>query len=177
MSAVTEASGLLLTPTSPDDPSALWLMERLSAALFEITGDSGQSSFAATDFTPPGGLFVVARDASSDAALGCGGYRFSATGIAELKRMHAVPESRGVGRATLAFLEERAAEAGYVELRLSTRAVNVHAVSFYERNGYTRIANFGTYQGRPESVCLAKPLSATSSRVRSGPLRQGPASP
>lgn len=50
------------------------------------------------------------------------------------------------------FLEHRAAEMGYDALLLSTRLVNQGAVSFYERNGYLRIPNYGRYQDRPEAV-------------------------
>jgi ribosomal protein S18 acetylase RimI-like enzyme len=47
---------------------------------------------------------------------------------------------------------------GYETLRLSTRLVNQTAVSFYERNGYRRIPNYGRYQGRDEAVCFEKML-------------------
>lgn len=97
-----------------------------------------------------------------DNALGCGAYRPIQKGVAELKRMFAIPASKGVGSAVLNDLERRAKADGCRELWLETRLVNSRAVRFYERNGYRRIPNFGKYVGRPEAVCFAKTLGRES---------------
>ncbi|SFU76973.1 GNAT family N-acetyltransferase [Pseudoduganella namucuonensis] len=155
--------GVRVEALAPDAPEALALLEELSAALSAITGDSGRSSFDPADVRGPMARFVVARDGGG-AALGCGAFRPMATGeagegpAAEVKRMYARPGRRGVGGAILAFLEAEAAALGYRVLRLSTRLVNTRAVAFYEARGYARIANFGRYAAKPESVCFEKRL-------------------
>ena len=142
----------------PDDPLALLLLDRLSEVLAEITGDSGRSSFDPRDLMLPKSLFVVGR-AADGTPLGCGAYRPLADGVAEVKRMFAAPGTSGVGSAVLAYLEASARADGYREIWLETRRVNERAVRFYRRHGYGEIANYGRYVGRPEAICLAKPLA------------------
>lgn len=144
-------------PVHPSDPTALQLLDQLSDTLAGITGDSGRSSFDPSDVEGAGATFVLAYDAQGN-ALGYGAYRPLQKGVAELKRMFAIPASKGVGSAVLNDLERRAEADGYRELWLETRLVNSRAVQFYERNGYRRIPNFGKYVGRPEAVCFAKTL-------------------
>lgn len=155
-------SGLTLSSADPSHPDAARLMDQLSDALQEITGDSGRSSFDPEDIRNGGRLFVIARDREGN-AVGCGAYRPLQPGIAELKRMYAVPGSRGIGLAILSYLERQARAAGYEALWLETRRVNDRAVRFYERNGYARIPNFGNYAGRPEAVCFEKKLTWSGS--------------
>ncbi|WP_346900410.1 GNAT family N-acetyltransferase [uncultured Roseibium sp.] len=151
-------AGLTLFAADPGHPDAACLMDRLSETLQEITGDSGRSSFDPDEVRNAGSLFVIARDGDGN-ALGCGAYRPLQPRIAELKRMYAVPGSRGVGLAILRYLERQARADGYEGLWLETRRVNDRAVRFYERNGYARIPNFGKYAGRPEAVCFEKRLT------------------
>jgi GNAT superfamily N-acetyltransferase len=144
-------------PVHPLDPIAVRLLDQLSGTLSGITGNSGRSSFDAADVEGYGASFVLAYDARGN-ALGCGAYRPLGDGVAELKRMFAIPGSKGVGSAILDHLETGAKADGYREVWLETRLVNSRAVQFYERNGYRRIPNFGKYVGRPEAVCFAKNL-------------------
>lgn len=65
----------------------------------------------------------------------------------------------GAGNQILSYLESKAREMGYQVLRLETRKVNETAVSFYLRNGYQIISNYGQYETRTESVCFEKKLS------------------
>ncbi len=146
-----------LSPADPGHPDAVTLMGGLSDVLQKITGDSGQNSFDPDDVRSAGSHFVIARDPAGN-PLGCGAYRPNQPGIAELKRMYAVPESKGVGLAILRYLEQQAGSDGYEAIRLETRLVNDRAIQFYERNGYARIPNFGKYAGRPEAVCFEKRL-------------------
>jgi GNAT superfamily N-acetyltransferase len=142
----------------PDDPVALPLLDRLSETLAAITGDSGRSSFDPHDLMLPKSLFVIAR-AADGVAVGCGAYRPLGDGVAGVKRMFALPGTSGVGSAVLAYLERCAQDDGYREIWLETRRVNERAVRFYRRHGYREIENYGRYVGRPEAICLAKPLT------------------
>lgn len=146
-----------IEPVRPSDPVAVSLLQQLSETLEALTGSSGSSSFDPADVDGPGALFVAAYD-EGDRPVGCGAYRPLSDGVAEVKRMFAVPGTQGVGAAILAFLERAALMDGYHALWLETRLVNERAVRFYEKHGYGRIANFGKYVGRPEAVCFAKEL-------------------
>ncbi|CCE02967.1 GNAT family N-acetyltransferase [Bradyrhizobium sp. STM 3809] len=146
---------------SRDDPAssdAEALLAELSAALAEMTGDSGRTSFDPDDVRGPRACFLIARDGAGQ-AVGCGALRPLEADIAEVKRMYARRGSSGVGSAILAQLETVAASLGYAAIRLETRLVNARAVGFYERHFYRRIPNYGRYVGRPEAVCFEKALS------------------
>jgi GNAT superfamily N-acetyltransferase len=101
---------------------------------------------------------MVARDAEGQ-LVGCGALRPLSAEIAEVKRMYARSQARGVGTAVLQALESYANENGYTTLWLETRRVNVQAVQFYLRRGYRPIANYGKYERNPAAVCFEKHIS------------------
>jgi len=146
-----------LEVADPESPAAQELLARLSETLQQITGSSGTASFDVSDVKLERACFVIARSVTG-AAVGCGAIRPLEAGVAELKRMFALPGSKGVGQAVLGFLEGKAVEFGYGQIWLETRKVNERAVSFYLRHGYQAIASYGRYVGRPEAVCLGKHL-------------------
>lgn len=148
----------LIGIADPRSSESEQLLAHLSRTLERITGSSGADSFRPDDFLADGACFVVGRT-EEGVAVGCGALRPLEPGVAELKRMFAVPGSRGAGSAVLAFLERRAALLGYGQVWLETRRVNLRAVAFYERHGYRPIANYGRYASRSEAICLAKTLS------------------
>lgn len=150
---------LTVAAVDPGAPDALALMEELSATLARITGDGGKASFDPDDVRNSAqARFVIARDTGGQ-AVGCGAFRRLHEGVAELKRMYARPGTVGVGAAVLAHLEASAAALGYQALWLETRLVNRRAVSFYERQGYARIPNFGKYVGLDGAACFEKCLA------------------
>ncbi|WP_083519882.1 MULTISPECIES: GNAT family N-acetyltransferase [Curtobacterium] len=104
-------------------------------------------------------VFFLARDADGT-PLGCGGLRIVQDGITEIKRMYVRPESRGAGvsSAILRRLEEAAIDLGSPALVLETGDEQKRAIGFYEREGFTRIANFGPYVGAARSICYSKVL-------------------
>lgn len=148
----------------PDSSEAQQLLASLSETLQQITGSSGTASFDASDVKVDRACFVIARSVTG-AAVGCGAIRPLEPGVAELKRMFALPGSKGAGKAVLEFLEGKAGEFGYSQVWLETRRVNERAVSFYLRHGYQVIASFGRYVGRPEAVCLGKHLPSLQARA------------
>ncbi len=145
----------------PQSPESQQLLADLSRTLERITGSSGTASFRVDDVQVDGACFAVVRT-EAGLAVGCGALRPLEPGVAELKRMFAVPGFQGAGSAVLVFLEHKAAELGYAQMWLETRHVNTRAVAFYERHGYRPIAHFGRYVGRPEALCLAKALPVFS---------------
>lgn len=103
-------------------------------------------------------VFFVAYD--GDTAIGCGGLRERDATEAEVKRMFVLPDHRGAGVsiAILARLEQFGRDRGYARLVLETGDQQPDAVRFYEREGFTRIPNFGYYVDSLHSFCFEKPL-------------------
>ena len=133
---------------------SLSLLKELSGSLNHITGNSGESSFSIDDMEDEKSIFVIARSGSK--AAGCGAIRRIDDSTGELKRMYAKEQGLGVGTSILNSLENKALEFGYSRLICETRKINVGACSFYVRNGFHVIPNYGKYQGRDEAVCFEK---------------------
>lgn len=134
------------------------LIEKLSAELASITGDSGKHNFTADSLGTEGALWVLAKNERGE-AVGCGALRPLTAGIAELKRMYSDRSQAGIGNALLSFMESSARKLGYAEVWLETRHVNQRAIRFYQNKGYRLIENYGPYVGREEAACFAKTLN------------------
>lgn len=154
---MTDNAGVIVRRENVDSADAQALMAQLSAVLQQITGDSGRSSFEASDLQQPAACFAIARDQQGN-ALGCGALRPLTQDVAELKRMFSLQGAQGIGSALLNFLEAEAATLGYREIWLETRRVNQQAVRFYLRHGYQPIARYGRYITNPQALCFAKVL-------------------
>ncbi len=102
---------------------------------------------------------VVAYE--DETALGCGAIKAYDAKTMEIKRMYVSPEARNNGIATslLSALENWATELGSEKCILETGRRQPEAVSFYKRNGYKLIPNYGQYAGMQNSVCFEKRLS------------------
>ena len=146
---------MIIKETQPNAQDAIDLMEELSKNLELITGDSGKNSFNSNDVSVPRSLFVVAYSEKGE-AVGCGAIRPINNEVAEVKRMFAKIKGIGVGSEILKHLEKEAQKLGYYVLWLETRLINKSAVSFYEKEGYHRISNYGKYINKPEAVCFEK---------------------
>ena len=74
--------------------------------------------------------------------------------------MFVAPAHRGTGVSTaiLDALEGYGRERGWARLVLETGAAQPDAVRFYEREGFTRIPNFGYYVDSEISLCYEKAL-------------------
>ena len=93
--------------------------------------------------------------------IGCGGIKELEPGSMEVKRMYILPECRGKGIASIILreLEVWAKELGYQRCILETGKRQPEAIRLYEKNDYSRIANYGPYQGVENSVCFEKRLN------------------
>lgn len=152
-----DLESIVIFAESPFSADAVSLMNELSECLKNITGDSGKSSFDANDVCNDKAVFVIARNQSGK-AVGCGAFRPMNEISAEVKRMYAKEKGMGIGSKILSYLEHQAHDMGYKTLRIETRIVNAEAVSFYERNGYVKIPNYGKYTKRANSICFEKNL-------------------
>lgn len=145
----------LITEESIKSEDAYRLINELSDALQDITGDSGRNSFDISDLDNPRALFVIARDVTGE-AVGCGAFRPFREDIAEVKRMYARHKVKGIGTQILSYLEERAKAFGYSRIWLETRIINIKAVTFYENRGYHKIDNYGKYIDNDKAICFEK---------------------
>jgi GNAT superfamily N-acetyltransferase len=91
---------------------------------------------------PPGGTFVVGFE--DGVAVCCGGVKRLPDGACEIKKMFVAEHARGrgVARALLVELEQRARDLGYEVARLDTGPRQQRAQRMYERAGYAVIPNF-----------------------------------
>jgi len=95
------------------------------------------------DFTPPAGVFLVAR--LEGRPVGCGGLRLKGDpGVGEIKRVWVAPEARGLGlgRRLIEALEAQARGFGLAVLRLDTNRTLTEARAMYGRCGYAEIGRF-----------------------------------
>ena len=105
------------------------------------------------------GVFLIARDGGQ--AVGCGAIRLLDSATAEVKRMYSLPDQRGkgVGRAVLDALEERARQLGVKRLVLETGIHQEAAIALYRLAGFEQVDCWGEYLTSATSVCLAKDLA------------------
>lgn len=132
------------------------LIKELNQILTVITGDDGTVNFHAEDVKQNRSVFLIGYE--DEIASGCGALREIDMEYGEIKRIYARKNKCGMGRQIIAALEKKATQLGYKKLFLETRIQNKHAISFYEKNGYTHCQNYGVYQGSINSYCMCKTL-------------------
>ena len=148
---------IIYSRTNSDNPDFQQLVARLDADLAIRDGD--QHDFY-HQFNKTTGLKYVIVAYDQGHSIGCGAIREYVEGVMEVKRMYVPPERRGQGIATaiLKKLEEWAAEMDYQKCLLETGKNQPEALSLYQKNGYTIIANYGQYENVDNSVCFEKIL-------------------
>lgn len=145
-----------------DDPAGTALRTAQQAEISERYGvpdsEPGPKP-TASDIT----LFLMAYDVAEDGSevpVGCGGLRTLDRSHGEIKRMYVIPDRRGTGISTrmLTALEDEARALGWDRVVLETGDRQPDAMRLYEREGYTRIPNFGYYADSELSLCYEKVL-------------------
>lgn len=133
---------VVLTDVSFDDPKIGELLAKWNGELG--FPPKGGSTVATCDFASPDGAFLLAS--FDGIPIGFGGVRRITSTIGEVKRLFVRKESRGrgIGRALLSALEQRAIALGFEELRLDTHAAGPAAL--FRSAGYAPIAD---YNGNP----------------------------
>jgi GNAT superfamily N-acetyltransferase len=159
MSAATEnPDEVTLAADDAGGDTAQQLIHELCAELSQRYG-TPPSPFSPSDVLAPRTAFLIARLGTWP--VGCGALRRIDDTAAEIKRMYVAPAGRrrGIARRILAELERRAADFGYLAVRLETGIHQHEAIGLYEASGYRRIPAFGHYVGSAISVCYEKALS------------------
>jgi GNAT superfamily N-acetyltransferase len=129
---------------SVDDPDAHALIAeyfRMRGETFP-TGDYAPVFPTAANFTPPAGVFLIVVEDGEN--VGCGGIKRLAPTRYEIKHLWIQPrmQGRGLGRALLNELEQRARDFGATEVVLDTNASLLAAGSMYRSGGYEEIAPY-----------------------------------
>ena len=92
--------------------------------------------------------------------VGCGAIKSFDNEAMEVKRMYVSPTHRGKGIASIILteLEQWAKELGYTKCVLETGINQPEALALYNKNGFSRIPNYGQYADVPSSFCFEKNL-------------------
>jgi GNAT superfamily N-acetyltransferase len=154
----TAAVDLELDSVPYDSPLARVLVAEVQQEYTERYGSGDQARVEAADFTPPHGVFLVARAGTE--VVGCVGLRRHGPTDVELKRLYvrAGHRRRGHARHILRAVEERARALGYARVVLETGTEQPEAIALYASEGYALIPGFGHYAGSPLSRSFGKDL-------------------
>ncbi|MEL7468948.1 MAG: GNAT family N-acetyltransferase [Pseudomonadota bacterium] len=139
-------------------PDALGLIDQSEAELAAIYPTEVRYAFSPEQLTEAGVAFLVAYN--DGIAVGCGGVALY-DDFAELKRIFVTKAARGarIAGRIVEGLEDIAAEAGLVTVRLETGDASPEAIRLYERVGYTRRDPFADYEENGSSVFMEKRLA------------------
>lgn len=142
-----------------DGSDAQVLIAELQREYLDRYGGPDETEVEPEEFSPPTGRFLVAY--VDGLAVGCGGFRRLADGVAEVKRMYVrrTWRGRGLARQLLAALEGSITDAGYREVRLMTGAAQPEAIGLYRTSGYLEAAaGYGIYKDEAGARFFSKTL-------------------
>lgn len=155
-----------IEPRPLDDPDVQVLIDEVQREYVRRYGGPDHTELRPAEFTPPGGVFLLAH--TGGRPVGIGGWRARDAsphglrdGDAEIKRMYVRADARrrGIARRLLASLERTAADAGRRRMVLETGTAQPEAVAMYAAAGYAPMTErFGLYADTPESLYFGKDL-------------------
>lgn len=156
MSAEVPPAKLDITAADPRAPEAAALLKAHLAHSWDSTPATSRHTYDAEALAGPGMRFWIGQ--LDGEAVACGALRDMGQGRFELKSMHTAESHRGQGLAgrMLAFLLERAEEAGATEILLETGTMEAYAAArrLYEGRGFVECPPFGDYVLDPNSVFM-----------------------
>lgn len=125
--------------THPDAAPLLRSLGEQYDALYGHYAADEMTKFAAEEFEPPHGAFVLLYEHAT--AIAGGAFRRHDAHTAELKRIWTHPDHRrrGLGRAVVLELEREAAARGFTRIHLTTGPRQPEAVALYLALGYTAL--------------------------------------
>jgi putative acetyltransferase len=149
---------IFLKRTTAIDSDYKYLIPILDAELTERDGPEEHVYYVQYNKSDDIKHVVIAYE--EDKPLGCGAIKYYDKNTMEVKRMFVPKEHRGKGisKKILSELEKWAMELGFSQLVLETGIGMPEAISLYSKNGYSRIPNYGQYEGKALSVCMIKSL-------------------
>jgi GNAT superfamily N-acetyltransferase len=139
-----------------DAPEVRALIAAQVEALARVVVASNRPRYdPAANPDPRAAIFVAEIDG---VPVGCGALKPVDATTAEIKRLYAAPDARGVGAALIEALETHARRHGFSTMLIETRTANRRAVSFYIAQGYLPCPAYGEYIGRTDAICFDKRL-------------------
>ncbi|MBC2588568.1 MULTISPECIES: GNAT family N-acetyltransferase [Rhodococcus] len=156
-----------IEPRPIDDAEVQSLIDEVQLEYVRRYGGPDHTSLHPEEFTPPHGVFLLARGGGAPAGIGGWRARDSAhpglrDGDAEIKRMYVREGARrrGVARRILAELERTAVEAGRRRMVLETGTEQPEALAMYAAAGYEPLPErFGKYAYSASSLYFFKDLA------------------
>ncbi|MDO4269983.1 MAG: GNAT family N-acetyltransferase [Eubacteriales bacterium] len=141
-----------------DDNDLLSLVAELDVFFHAGWGETAEKYKAYHDLSGMACAVVAYIDGKP---AGCGCWRAFDPVTAEIKRMYVRPAYRRQGAAgkVVQMLEDHAAASGCHRAVLETGADMPEAISFYERQGYRLVPNYGDFIGDEICVCMEKTVS------------------
>jgi putative acetyltransferase len=156
MDALDALGTLSVTIDSPATPDVRALLERHFVLMRAASPAESCHVMEPDRLLDSGAVLVAAR--AGGVVLGVGALACVERGHGELKSMHTAAQARGKGvaRAVLSALIDRALAQGMARLSLETgsAAPFAPARSLYLRNGFTLCPPFGDYVADPLSVFM-----------------------
>ena len=145
-----------------DGPAGTALLAAQAGELAErYDGAPGPGVTPTSDLT----VFLVARDARSGEAVGCGALLAHTPEIVEIKRMYvtAAARRRRLGREILTALEREAALRHFVTVRLETGDRQPESIALYESAGYRATSCWGEDAEDPRARCYERDITPSPS--------------
>lgn len=149
-----------ITDADPDSPAALTCLRAYYTLLLEniagLSPDLLTLPLAdAASYRPPLGLFCIAW--SGETPIGCVSLHPLASTTAEVKRLWVAPAARGMGlaRRLMQTIESRAAQMGFVTLKLDSNSALTPAISLYRATDWH---DCPAYTGFPADIWMSKRL-------------------
>lgn len=154
-----------IIPTEPTSSTAQMLIAELDLELNERYPGEPCNGINAEEFEDIGGAFILAF--ADGIPVGCGAAYPIDSETAEIKRMFVRRDHRGQGvaQAILKHLEDWSRQHGHQKLILETGDRLNEALTFYQRQGYERIPNYGPYVESQRSRCFQKALNQQEASV------------
>ncbi len=157
------AGQIHIAERTPSHPDAVRLLPAFHDEQVARYGFADPVELRSDEFTSPNGVFAVVYQEANP--VGCGGYRWfdRAAHTVEIKRIYAVPASRGqgIGHALLSWLEHHAVTAGAQRAILETGVRNTAAISLFTSAGYRPVDRY--VEGRDPDINRAFARLLTSS--------------
>ncbi len=139
-------SAVVVSVEAPGSADAHWCLRQYFRELAQRF-DTGYDPAAAAptsdaQFTPPHGVFVVAR--LDGRPVACGALKTPMPATGEIKRLWTAPDTRGlgIGRKLLTTLEGLARDMGLAKVRLDSNRALPEAMALYLKAGYHEVPAF-----------------------------------
>lgn len=153
------ATSVVIAAESPLQDEVRSLVRALNETTLALTPREHTHHMTVEQMAEPDTTVFVARVGGR--AVGMGALRRHGGGLGEVKRMYTLPsyQGRGIGRAILASIEQRARDEGFTRLVLETGSNFDAAMHVYDRTGFSPCGPVLDYPASPWTAFYEKSLT------------------